>query len=70
MNLEISNPEIYTYSLSPPFSKIVLPSKSELSSAPENFVVSQIFDLPKKTFLPENRGMVGQIFFHVYKQNY
>ena len=48
LNLQFSNPEKYTYSLSPHSSKIVLPSKSELSPAPETYVFSQTFGLPIK----------------------
>ena len=49
LNLKISIPELYTYSLSSTCIKRVLPSKSKLSLAPENCVISQTFDLPVKT---------------------
>ena len=48
LNLKISGPELYTYSLCSHSSKRVLPSNYFLSSAPENSVISQTFDSPIK----------------------
>ena len=68
LNLKISSPEIHTNSLLSHSSKRVLPSKLELSLAPEICVIGQTFDLPTKIYfgLKEMNGSSELQFSYFY----